>query len=96
MVTALTPNARKRRIDELAELADDDHGVSLLPDAWRRLRRSTLFWIGAVIITIFVLRGHLRPVARPARPRRPIADRSGQPGPKSQIPPAAAGVPARR
>jgi peptide/nickel transport system permease protein len=50
-------SGKKRRIDALAamEAAADDSGVSLLLDAWRRLRRSLLFWVGAIIILIFVI-----------------------------------------
>ncbi len=47
--------ARKARIDALAEQAADDAGVSLLMSAWRRLRVSPLFWVGAIIIAVFVL-----------------------------------------
>jgi peptide/nickel transport system permease protein len=92
MVTALTPNARKRRIDELAERADDDHGVSLLRDSWRRLRRSTLFWIGAVIITIFVLVAILAPWLAPHDPgAQLLIDQVSRA--KSQIPPPQPGFP---
>jgi peptide/nickel transport system permease protein len=92
MVTALTPNARKRRIDELAELADDDHGVSLLRDSWRRLRRSTLFWIGAVIITIFVLVAIFAPWLAPHDPgAQLLIDQVSRA--KSQIPPPQPGFP---
>ncbi len=92
MVTALTPNARKRRIDELAERADDDHGVSLLRDSWRRLRRSTLFWIGAVIITIFVLVAIFAPWLAPHDPgAQLLIDQVSRA--KSQIPPPQPGFP---
>ena len=92
MVTALTPNARKRRIDELAERADDDHGVSLLRDSWRRLRRSTLFWIGAVIITIFVLGAIFAPWLAPHDPgAQLLIDQVSRA--KSQIPPPQPGFP---
>lgn len=46
---------KKARIDALAEAAADDSGVSLLLSAWRRLRVSLLFWVGAVIIALFIL-----------------------------------------
>lgn len=52
---------RKRRIDVLAGSGgsgDDDSdgaGVSLLQDAWRRVRTSPVFWVGAVIIIAFLL-----------------------------------------
>ena len=47
-------NTRRRaRIDALAEASDG--GVSLAASAWRRLRRSPVFLIGASIIVVFVL-----------------------------------------
>lgn len=46
---------KKERIDALAEASADDSGVSLLLSAWRRLRTSLLFWVGAVIIILFIL-----------------------------------------
>lgn len=92
MVTALTPNARKRRIDELAEQAGDDQGVSLLRDAWRRLRRSLLFWVGASIVTIFVLVAIFAPWLAPHDPGAQLL--IGQVSrAKSQIPPPQPGFP---
>lgn len=52
-MTALLGKARKQRIDDLAESGGD--GVSLLKDAWRRLRQSPVFWVGVVIIAAFLL-----------------------------------------
>ncbi len=52
-MTTTLGRARKQRIDDLA--ATDDRGVSLLLDAWRRLRVSPVFWTGAVIIAAFLL-----------------------------------------
>lgn len=49
---------RRDRIDELSATAvvqPEDAGNSILADAWRRLRISPTFWVGAVIITLFVL-----------------------------------------
>lgn len=57
---------KKERIDALAAssatavvdpggIDDSGSGGSILADAWRRLRVSPVFWIGAVIITVFVL-----------------------------------------
>jgi peptide/nickel transport system permease protein len=92
MVTALTPSARKRRIDELAELASDDHGVSLVLDAWRRLRRSLLFWIGAVILTIFVFVAIFAPWLAPHDPgAQLLIDQVSRA--RSQIPPPQPGFP---
>lgn len=49
--------ARKQRIDVLSEQAAEksDGGVSLLMDAWRRVRTSPVFWVGFVIIALFLL-----------------------------------------
>ncbi|AZI57118.1 ABC transporter permease [Nakamurella antarctica] len=49
--------ARKGRIDALAESRNtkDEGGVSLLVDAWRRLKTSPVFWVGLVIIVAFIL-----------------------------------------
>ncbi len=52
---------KKEQIDTLASSASTavvdpgGAGGSILADAWRRLRVSPVFWIGAVIITLFVL-----------------------------------------
>jgi peptide/nickel transport system permease protein len=52
MVTTFS-RARKQRIDALVNA--DDEGSSLLKDAWSRLRSSPLFWVGAVIVGLFVV-----------------------------------------
>ena len=44
---------RKQRIDALADT--EDGGVSLLMDAWKRMRVSPVFWTGAVIVALFLL-----------------------------------------
>jgi peptide/nickel transport system permease protein len=50
-----TPGStRKKRIDALAD-SGEDTGVSLVRDAWRRLKVSPVFWVGAVIIGLFLL-----------------------------------------
>lgn len=51
---------RKQRIDELADT--EDGGVSLLLDAWRRLRISPVFWTGAVIVALFLVLALLAPL----------------------------------
>lgn len=46
--------AKKERIDKLAA-TKDEAGVSLLRDAWSRLKGSPVFWVGFVIILLFLL-----------------------------------------
>ena len=58
--------ARKERIDTLVQA--DDAGVSVLRDAWRRLKISPLFWVGAVIIALFVLLAVIAPFIAPHDP----------------------------
>jgi len=58
--------ARKQRIDAL--VTSDDAGTSLLKDAWSRLRVSPLFWIGAVIIALFLLLAIVAPWIAPNDP----------------------------
>jgi peptide/nickel transport system permease protein len=92
VVTTLAPSARKRRIDELAEQAADDQGVSLIRDAWRRLRRSLLFWVGATIVTIFVVVAILAPWLAPHDPgAQLLIDQVS--AARNQIPPAQPGFP---
>ncbi len=58
--------ARKQRIDDLAKA--DDEGTSLLQDAWTRLKASPLFWIGAVIIGLFLVLAIIGPWIAPHDP----------------------------
>lgn len=54
----ITSGKKGEKIDRLAELAavhDDERGVSLWQEAFRRLRRNPAAIIGAVILGIFVL-----------------------------------------
>ncbi|EQD88071.1 peptide/nickel transport system permease protein [Saccharopolyspora erythraea NRRL 2338] len=60
-------NTRKARIDELAE-STADSGVSLAASAWRRLRRSPVFLVGAAIIGIFVVLAVTAPWLAPHDP----------------------------
>ena len=50
---------KKDKIDALAATAvigvEDIGGQSIISDAWRRLRVTPIFWIGGVIILLFVL-----------------------------------------
>ncbi|MTD17410.1 ABC transporter permease subunit [Nakamurella sp. YIM 132087] len=68
---------RKDRIDRLAALgapdpddsaAGSERGVSLIAEAWRRLRVSPVFWVGAVIIVAFVLLAIVAPWIAPHDP----------------------------
>ncbi|TKV58319.1 ABC transporter permease [Nakamurella flava] len=58
--------AREQRIDSLVN--DEDKGTSLWASAWERLKYSPLFWIGAVIITAFVLLAIIGPFLAPHSP----------------------------
>ena len=83
---------KKQRIDALADAAADDSGVSLLVDAWRRLRGSLLFWVGAVIIAIFVVVAVLAPWIAPHNPAEQML--IGQVvKARAQIPPPQPGFP---
>ena len=62
MVTTFS-RARKQRIDALVNA--DDEGSSLLKDAWSRLRTSPLFWVGAVIVGLFVVLAIIGPWIAP-------------------------------
>lgn len=62
---------KKDRIDAIAATAVvDPEGAagSILADAWRRLRVSPVFWVGAVIILLFVLLAILADVVAPHDP----------------------------
>ena len=65
MVTTFS-RARKQRIDALVN--SDDEGSSLLKDAWSRLRSSPLFWVGAVIVGLFVVLAIIGPWLAPHDP----------------------------
>jgi peptide/nickel transport system permease protein len=58
--------ARKQRIDALVNA--DDEGSSLLKDAWSRLRSSPLFWVGAVIVGLFLVLAIIGPWIAPHDP----------------------------
>ncbi len=72
--------ARKQRIDAL--VTSGDEGTSLLQDAWTRLKASPLFWVGAVIVGLFLVLAIIGAVDRPARPGRSAADRPDLAGPQ--------------
>ncbi|MEP6560407.1 MAG: ABC transporter permease [Nakamurella sp.] len=65
MVTTFS-RARKQRIDALVN--SEDEGSSLLKDAWSRLRSSPLFWVGAVIVGLFVVLAIIGPWIAPHDP----------------------------
>ena len=65
MVTTYS-RGRKQRIDSLVNSGDE--GTSLLADAWVRLKASPLFWVGAVILAIFILLAILAPWIAPHDP----------------------------
>lgn len=70
---------KKERLDRLAELAaqDDERGVSLWQEAFRRLRRNPAAIIGAVILTIFILVALIGPFFVPYGPKDTIGIREG-------------------
>ncbi len=58
--------ARKQRIDAL--VTSGDEGSSLLQDAWTRLKASPLFWVGAVIVGVFLVLAIIGPWIAPHDP----------------------------
>lgn len=70
---------KKERLDRLAELVarDDERGVSLWQEAFRRLRRTPAAIIGAVILTIFILVALIGPFFVPYGPKDTIGIREG-------------------
>lgn len=68
------------KLDRLAELSavhDDERGVSLWQEAFRRLRRNPAAIIGAAILLIFVLVALVGPFFVPYGPTDPIGIREG-------------------
>ncbi|MEU6078019.1 ABC transporter permease [Micromonospora sp. NPDC047074] len=70
---------KKDKIDRLSELAarDDERGVSLWQEAFRRLRRNPAAIIGAVILALFVLVALVGPFLVPYSPTDTIGIREG-------------------
>ncbi|PZF88701.1 ABC transporter permease [Micromonospora deserti] len=66
----ITSGKKKEKIDRLAELAarDDERGVSLWQEAFRRLRRNPAAIVGAVILALFVLVALVGPFLVPYAP----------------------------
>jgi peptide/nickel transport system permease protein len=79
MSGVLTPGRKGERLDRLAELAarDDEQGVSLWREAFRRLRRNPAAIIGAVILVVFVLVALIGPFLVPYSPTDTIGIREG-------------------
>lgn len=76
----ITPGKKREKIDRLAELAavrDDERGVSLWQEAFRRLRRNPAAIVGAVILAIFVLVAIIGPFLVPYGPTDSIGIREG-------------------
>ncbi len=75
----MTMTGKKERLDRLAEMVngDDERGVSLWQEAFRRLRRNPAAIIGAVILTIFVLVALVGPFFVPYEPKDTIGIREG-------------------
>ena len=78
----VTERSRKKaeKIDRLAELSavhDDERGVSLWTEAWRRLRRNPAAVIGAVILGLFVLVAVIGPFFVPYGPTDTIGIQNG-------------------
>jgi peptide/nickel transport system permease protein len=70
---------KREKIDRLAELAarDEERGVSLWQDAFRRLRRNPAAIIGAVILAIFILVALIGPFLVPYGPTDTMGIRDG-------------------
>jgi peptide/nickel transport system permease protein len=83
--------ARKERIDALAA-AGPEAGVSLAASAWRRLRRSPVFVVGAVIIGAFVVVALLAPWLAPHDPGLRLLEEQVSRA-RNEVPPAQPGFP---
>lgn len=75
----ITADKKRKKLDRLAELAarDDEQGVSLWKEAFRRLRRNPAAIVGAVILAIFVLVAIVGPFFVPYGPTDSIGIREG-------------------
>jgi peptide/nickel transport system permease protein len=79
MSGVMTPGRKVERLDRLAELAarDDEQGVSLWREAFRRLRRNPAAIAGAVVLMLFVLVSVIGPFFVPYSPTDAIGIREG-------------------
>jgi peptide/nickel transport system permease protein len=77
MSNVIAPGRKKERLDRLAELAarDDEQGVSLWREAFRRLRRNPAAIAGAVILVVFILVAVIGPFLVPYSPTDAIGIR---------------------
>ncbi|SCL14976.1 ABC transporter permease [Micromonospora inyonensis] len=76
----VTTGKKRDKIDRLAELAavrDDERGVSLWQEAFRRLRRNPAAIVGAVILALFVLVAVVGPFFVPYGATESIGIREG-------------------
>ncbi|MEH1099189.1 ABC transporter permease [Micromonospora sp. CPCC 205561] len=75
----ISTSKKKEKLDRLSELAarDDERGVSLWQEAFRRLRRNPAAIIGAVILVLFVLVAVIGPFLVPYGPTDAIGIREG-------------------
>ncbi|MPZ64621.1 MAG: ABC transporter permease subunit [Pseudonocardiaceae bacterium] len=86
-------SSRRQRIDDLAAGGGaPDAGVSLAVSAWRRLRRSPLFLVGAAIIGVFVVMALLAPWLAQHDPALRLLDDQVSRA-RNEIPPAQPGHP---
>ncbi len=79
---SVTERAKKKteKLDRLAELSavrDDERGISLWQEAFRRLRRNPGAIIGAIILVLFVLVAVIGPFFVPYSPTDSIGIREG-------------------
>ncbi|MET8267699.1 ABC transporter permease [Micromonospora arida] len=75
----LSPGKKREKIDRLSELAarDDERGVSLWQEAFRRLRGNPAAIVGAVILALFVLVAVIGPFLVPYAPTDTVGIREG-------------------
>ena len=75
----ITGGKKREKIDRLAELSarEDEQGVSLWKEAFRRLRRNPAAIIGVVILAVFVLVAVIGPFFVPYSPTDSIGIREG-------------------
>ncbi|MBO4208489.1 ABC transporter permease [Micromonospora echinofusca] len=76
----ITTGKKGEKIDRLAELAavrDDERGVSLWQEAFRRLRRNPAAIVGAAVLAVFILVAIIGPFFVPYGPTDSIGIREG-------------------
>jgi peptide/nickel transport system permease protein len=65
------------RLSELSAAKDDERGVSLWTEAFRRLRRNPAAIVGAVVLLVFVIVAIVGPMLAPYSPTDPSGIRDG-------------------